>query len=66
MGPLFTWTDAYALGVLVPDPTRETWVREHPQAFAVLAMIERTVRRWPGLRQLGDRLVLEGRRALPR
>jgi hypothetical protein len=66
MGPLFTWTDAYSLGVLLPDPTRERWVREHPQVFAVLAMIERRVRRWPGLRQLGDQLVLEGRRALPR
>jgi hypothetical protein len=66
MGPSLTWTDAYALGVLLPDPARETWVREHPQAFAALAMLERTVRRWPGLRQLGDQIVLEGRRAAPR
>lgn len=66
MGPLFSWTDAYSLGVLLPDPARESWVRQQPQAFAVLAMIERRVRRWPVLRQLGDHVVLEGRRALPR
>jgi hypothetical protein len=65
LGPMFTWTDAYSLGVLLPDPARESWVGEHPQAFAMLAMIERTVRRWPGLRELGDQLVLEGRRVAP-
>jgi hypothetical protein len=65
LGPSFEWTDAYALGVLLPDATREAWVRDHPQGFAMLAMMERVVRRWPGVRQLGDRLVLEGRRAVP-
>jgi hypothetical protein len=63
LGPSFQWTDAYALGVLLPDATRESWARDHPQGFAVLAMIERVVRRWPGATQLGDRVVLEGRRA---
>lgn len=63
LGPSFQWTDAYALGVLLPEPAREAWVRDHPQAFAMLAMMERAVRRWPGVRQLGDRVVLEGRRA---
>lgn len=63
LGPSFEWTDAYGLGVLLPDGTGEAWVRDHPQGFALLAMMERVVRRWPGVRQLGDRLVLEGRRA---
>jgi hypothetical protein len=62
MGPLFTWTDAYALGVVVPDSSQAGWARGHPQTFAALAMAERLVRRWPGLRQLGDRVVLEARR----
>jgi len=62
LGPSFEWTDAYALGVLLPDAAREAWVRDHPQGFALLAMMERAVRRWPGVRQLGDRVVLEGRR----
>ena len=65
LGPSFQWTDAYALGVLLPDAAQEAWVRDHPQGFAALAMMERVVRRWPGVRQLGDRLVLEGRRAGP-
>jgi len=62
LGPGLDWTDAYALGVLVPGPDQEGWVADHPQAFGMLAALERAVRRWPGLRQLGDRTVLEGRR----
>jgi hypothetical protein len=65
LGPAFQWTDGYALGVLLPDASGAGWVRDHPQCFAALAMMERIVRRWPGLRQLGDRLVLEGHRAGP-
>ena len=65
LGPAFQWTDGYALGVLLPTESRARWARDHPQGFAALAMAERIVRRWPGLRQLGDRLVLEGRRAGP-
>lgn len=62
LGPGLDWTDAYALGVLVPGPDQERWVADHPQAFGLLAALERAVRRWPGLRQLGDLTVLEGRR----
>jgi hypothetical protein len=62
LGPLFEWTDSYALGVLLPGPGHEAWVADHPQAFGLLAALERAVRHWPGVRQLGDLIVLEGRR----
>jgi SAM-dependent methyltransferase len=62
LGAGLDWTDAYALGVLVPGSDQERWVADHPQAFGMLAALERAVRRWPGLRQLGDYTVLEGRR----
>jgi hypothetical protein len=62
LGPGLVWTGAFALGVLVPGPEQERWVSDHPQGFALLAALERVVRRWPGLRQLGDQVVLEGRR----
>ncbi len=62
LGPAFAWTDAWAQGVLVPGPMHERWVRRHPQAFGVLASLERAVRRWPGLRSLGDHVVVEGYR----
>lgn len=62
LGPAFEWTDSYALGVLVPGSAHDGWARDHPQAFGLLAALERAVRRWPGLRQLGDENVLEGRR----
>ena len=58
----FDWTDGYALGVLVPGPEHERWAAEHPQSLGLLAALERSVRRWPGLRQLGEVSVLEGRR----
>jgi hypothetical protein len=58
----FEWTDSYALGVLLPGPDQEGWAADHPQAFGLLAALERPVRRWPGLRQLGHLSVLEGRR----
>ena len=66
LGPAFTWTDAYALGVLLPAPEHSLWAAEHPQAFALAAALERAVRGWPGLRLLGDHLVLEGRREASR
>jgi SAM-dependent methyltransferase len=65
LGAAFEWTDSYALGVLVPGPAQERWAADHPQTFGLLAALERAVRRWPGLRQLGDLSVLEGRRREP-
>jgi len=65
LGSAFEWTDSYALGVLVPAPAQGQWAADHPQTFGVLAALERGVRRWPGLRQLGDASVLEGRRREP-
>ena len=65
LGPAFEWTDSYALGVLLPAPAQGQWAADHPQTFGVLAALERGVRRWPGLRQLGDASVLEGRRREP-
>jgi hypothetical protein len=51
--------------VLVPGPAQGQWAADHPQTFGVLAALERGVRRWPGLRELGDLSVLEGRRREP-
>jgi SAM-dependent methyltransferase len=63
LGPALVWTNAYAIGLLVPAPEHAGWAAAHPQAFGALAALERGLRRWPGLRDLGDVLVLEGRRA---
>lgn len=62
LGPAFEWTDSYALGVVLPGSAHDQWATDHPQMFGLLAALERAVRRWPGLRQLGDQNVLEGRR----
>jgi len=63
LGPALVWTDAFALGVVLPGPEHEQWVARFPQTFAALAAVEGLVRRWPVLRGLGDHIVLEGRRA---
>jgi SAM-dependent methyltransferase len=60
LGPAFAWRGAFALGVLVPGPPQEGWIARHPLAFGLLAAIEGIVRRWPGLRNLGDHVVIEG------
>jgi ubiquinone/menaquinone biosynthesis C-methylase UbiE len=62
LGEAFTWRCGFGLGIVVPDPDHATWAWRHPQAFGVLAGLERLVRRWPGLRNLGDHVVLEGLR----
>jgi len=62
LGAAFEITDCYALGVFLPGPAQEQWTADHPQAFGLRAALERAVRGWPGLRQLGDLSVLEGRR----
>lgn len=60
LGPAFAWRDAFALGVLTPGPPQAGWIARHPLAFGALAAVERVVRRWPGLRSLGDHVVVEG------
>jgi len=62
LGPAFAWSDAWAQGVLVPGPMHDRWIGRHPQAFGVLAALERAVCRLPGLRALGDHAVVEGYR----
>ncbi len=63
MGEGFEWRGAFALGVLVPGPDHVGWATRHPRTFAVLRHLESAVRRLPGLRSLGDHIVLEGVRS---
>jgi len=62
LGPDLVWRRAFALGALVPSPSRHEWVRRHPQAFGLLAAAERVVRAWPVLRLRGEYVVIEGAR----
>jgi hypothetical protein len=60
LGPEFIWRGGFALGVIVPHASRQAWVRGHPQAFGVLAALERVARRSPLVRGLGDYAAIEG------
>ena len=62
LGPTFGWRDTFALGVLAPGPPYEGWIGRHAIAFGALAALEGVVRDWPGLRNLGDHVVVEGLR----
>jgi len=60
LGGGWEWRGAFALGALLPGRDQAAWAAAHPGAFGLLAMAEELVRRWPILRALGERNVLEG------
>jgi SAM-dependent methyltransferase len=62
LGAAFTWHAAWALGVLVPDPSHASWVARHPALFGSLSALEGIIRAWPLVRGGGDHVVLEGAR----
>lgn len=62
LGRTFRWRGSFALGVLLPGAGHAAWAERNPQAFGLLAALERIVRRWPLFRILGDFVVLEGER----
>src|SRR4029450_13217449 len=59
LGPAFGWREGLALGGCAPGPPYEAWIARHAIAFGALAAVEGVVRRWPGLRNLGDHVVVE-------
>jgi SAM-dependent methyltransferase len=62
LGTAFTWHGAWALGVLVPDPSHAAWAARHPVLFGSLSALEGVIRKWPLVRGGGDHVVLEGAR----
>lgn len=62
LGPGFSWSASFGLGVLLPGEARDEWARRHPQTFGILAALESVVRRWPVVRALGEYVALEGSR----
>jgi SAM-dependent methyltransferase len=62
LGPAFSWDAIRGFGILVPGPRHRGWIEDHPQTFGILAAVERLIRGWPLVAELGDTLVLEGQR----
>jgi hypothetical protein len=60
LGRDFRWERRFALGILVRTRLGGAWAARNPQAFALLAMLERIVRGWLLLRALGEHVVWEG------
>ena len=57
-GPEFRLVSTTAVGLAVPPSYVEAWVTSRPRLLKLLEAIDKTVRTWPGLRTLGDHMLL--------
>jgi len=56
--PVFRIVSVTGIGVAVPPSYVESWMASHPRLLKLLEAIDETVRTWPGLRVLGDHMLL--------
>jgi SAM-dependent methyltransferase len=56
--PNFRLVSMTGIGVAVPPSYVESWMAPHPRLLKLLEAIDETVRAWPGLRTLGDHMLL--------
>ena len=63
--PEFRLASIKGVGILVPPSYLETWARKFPRAFQSAMLGDSLLCRCPGIRLLGDHLLLEFERAQP-
>ena len=56
--PEFHLVSTTGIGLAVPPSYTESWMASHPNLLKLLEAIDETVRTWPGLRTLGDHMLL--------
>ncbi len=56
--PWFTLRSCTGIGVTIPPSYAEAWVLRHPNTLALLSAVDRKVCSWPGLRVIGDHILL--------
>lgn len=56
--PAFRLISVTGIGVAVPPSYMEDWVRQHPRLLRLCEAADRVLGRWPGLRVLGDHMLL--------
>jgi SAM-dependent methyltransferase len=57
-GPSFVMRTCKGVGIVVPPSYVETWMSSHPKLLRTLCMIDRIISSLPGLRILGDHMIL--------
>ena len=57
--PSFRICSMRAVGLFIPPSYAETWSAGHPRLLSLLALIDRATRSLPGMRQLGDHILIE-------
>jgi SAM-dependent methyltransferase len=56
--PEFRIVSITGIGVAVPPSYVELWMASHPRLLKLFEAVDETVRTWPGLRVLGDHMLL--------
>ncbi len=56
--PWFTLREARAVGLTIPPSYLEAWASRHPSCFRFLVRLDKLIRALPGLRVLGDHVLL--------
>jgi SAM-dependent methyltransferase len=63
--PEFRLVSTTAVGLAVPPSYVESWVTSRPRLLKLLEVVDETVRTWPGLRTLGDHMLLHLEKVRP-
>lgn len=56
--PMFRLCSVTGIGVTVPPSYLESWARRNPSALRLCDTLDRLICEWPGIRALGDHMVL--------
>jgi len=57
-GPMFRLRSLTGIGVAVPPSYMESWARSNPSMFRICESFDRVACNWPGIRVLGDHMLL--------
>jgi SAM-dependent methyltransferase len=64
-GPIFRLRSVTGIGVTVPPSYLEAWTQNHPGMLRICEATDRMLSRWPGVRVLGDHMLLHLERLAP-
>jgi ubiquinone/menaquinone biosynthesis C-methylase UbiE len=58
LGPMFHLRSVTGIGITVPPSYMESWARRYPSALRFCDAVDRFICEWPGIRVLGDHMLL--------